>query len=266
MKPAAVLAVAASLILPGVAAAQSRIVSLDQCADQYVLALADPGDIAGLSPRADDPDSFLREAGARQRRVRPTLEAVLAARPDAVVRYWGGDPRLLAALERRGVRVIQIDDAQDFPGVTTGIRSVAAALGQPGRGADLIAGMSRRLASSRDAWRGEPATYLTTAGWTSGPGTLIDAMMRAAGLTNASDGAAFGSLSIERLVLDPPRRFVLGFFDSRFADRRAVGRHPSVRRRTATRTIAALPGSMLGCPAWFTADGTQQIARAAPGR
>ncbi|WP_262422199.1 hypothetical protein [Brevundimonas denitrificans] len=37
-----------------------RILSLDQCADQFALALGGPEDRLFLSPRADDPDSHLR--------------------------------------------------------------------------------------------------------------------------------------------------------------------------------------------------------------
>lgn len=264
MKPWAWAAMAvAGLAVP--AWAEPRVVSLDQCADQYVLALADRNDIAGVSPRADDGDSWLRSQSERTRRIRPTLEAVTAANPEVVVRYWGGDARLTTTLERRGVRVIQIEDATDFEGVRRNIRRVSVALEQPGRGADLIAGMDRNLMQSRDAWSGEPALYLTAGGWTTGAGTLVDAMMRAAGLANGWDGPAFAPVSIEQLILKPPRRYVLGFFDAVRADRRGAGRHPSIRRRAALRTVVSLSGSMLGCPAWFVADGSRRIARAAHG-
>ncbi len=262
MKAAAAL-IAAAVLAAGPVVAGPRVVSLDQCADQYVLALSAHDDIAGVSPRADDPDSWLRAQVRDAPRVRPTLEAVTAARPQIVVRYWGGDPRLVSALERRGVRVVQIQDVQDFVGVRANIETVAAALGREGRGHDLIAGMNRNLTQSRDAWQGEDALYLTSAGWTTGPGSLIDAMMRAAGLSNARQGPAFAPVSVERLILQPPRRYVLGFFDAVRADRRGVGRHPSVRSRTATRSVVSLPGAMLGCPAWFVADGSRRIARAA---
>lgn len=252
------------LALP--AQAGPRVVSLDQCADQYVLALADRSDIAGISPRADDADSWLRSQAVSAPRIRPTLEAVSAASPDVVIRYWGGDARLLAALERRGTRVIQIDDATTFDGVRANILRISGALEQPGRGADLVASMNRNLAQSRGAWNGEPALYLTAAGWTAGRGTLIDSMMRAAGLNNAWGGSSFAPVSVEQLILRPPRQYVLGFFDAVRSDRRGAGRHPSIRRRTAYRTIVSWPGAMLGCPAWFAADGSRSLARAAPRR
>ena len=40
---------------PAMAEAPRRVVSFNQCGDQLVLALADPGQIAGLSPYAADP-------------------------------------------------------------------------------------------------------------------------------------------------------------------------------------------------------------------
>src|SRR6185503_14955109 len=99
------------LALAGASAAGPRVASLDQCADQYVLALAPRSDIAGLSYRAVAPDSYLR-AEARGLPLRRTdLESILAARPQLVVREWGGDAGLVRGLERRGVRVVGIDDA-----------------------------------------------------------------------------------------------------------------------------------------------------------
>jgi hypothetical protein len=55
--------------------------ALDQCADQYVLALAPDAELA-LSPRADDPDAWLRREAAGHRRLRPTLEAAVGFKPD----------------------------------------------------------------------------------------------------------------------------------------------------------------------------------------
>jgi len=260
------LAILGALVLslvPIRASATPRVMSLDQCADQYVLALADPDDIVAVSPRADDADSWLASQARAVPRSRATLEAIAARQPEVVVRYWGGNPRLVAALARRNIRVVQIDDATDFDGIRSNIRRVSEALGQPGRGADLIAGMDRNLAQSRDAWNGEPVQYLTAAGWTAGPGTLIDAMIRAAGLSNNATAPGFAPVSVEHLILQPPRRYVLGFFDALRSDRRGAGRHPSVRRRTTYQTVVALPGSMLGCPAWFVADGSRSLARAA---
>lgn len=232
-----------------------RVMSLDQCGDQYALALA-PGAELALSPRSDDPDSWMRDAARSHRRVRPTLEAAIGFQPDVVVRYWGGDARLLARLEASGVQVVTISDATDFEGVRVNIRTVAEALGAPARGNTLIAGMDSRLRQAAPA-PGAPrrsALYLTAGGFTAGRGTLVDAILGAAGLTNLAGVPGFAPVSVERLVLWRPARFVLGFFDQSRGDWRGPGRHPAVRRAVEGRVAARLPAASLTCPAWFAAD------------
>jgi iron complex transport system substrate-binding protein len=237
-----------------------RVMSLDQCADQYVLALVPEGELA-LSPRADDPDSWMRDAAAGRARIRPTLEAAVGFQPDVVVRYWGGEPRLLAALEGRGVRVVTIQDATDLDQVRDVIRTVSAGLEQPERGRAMIARMDRRLGGIEPLSRGL-ALYLTAGGFTAGPGTLIGAILGAAGYANLATAPGFSAVSVERIALFPPTRFVLGFFDQIRADWRGPGRHPVVRRAAQGRTAARLPAAALSCPAWFAADAAAILADA----
>lgn len=248
---------------PGLAeAGPLRVMSLDQCADQYVLALAPEAELA-LSPRADDPDAWLREAARGRARVRPTLEAAIGFRPDVVVRYWGGEPRLLAALERRGTRVLTIEDATDMAGVRANLRKVSTGLGQAKRGDALIQHMDRRLAQAAGAGRGREAVYVTPGGYTSGSGTLIDAMLTAAGFRNGTRASGFQPLGVEQIALQAPALFVRGFFNLWRSDWRGPGRHPVVSRAARGRTVTDLPPAALGCPAWFAADASAQLADAA---
>lgn len=237
-----------------------RILSLDQCADQYALALARPDDRLFLSPRADDPDSHLREAARGHTQVRPTLEAALIARPDVVIRYWGGEPRLLAALERRGVRVATIEDAADFDGVRGNVRRVAAVLDRGPEGEALVARMDAGLARASAAGASGTALYLTPGGFTAGDQTLVGAVMRAAGLVPSSESPWFAPLSVERILLEPPARFVLAFYEQVRSDWRGAGRHPALGRLVGRRTVTRLPGSLMGCPAWFAAEAAERLA------
>ncbi len=244
------------------------ILSLDQCADQYVLAMARPGDRLVLSPRADDEDSAMRDAARGHRQARAGLEAAVMGRPDLVVRSWGGDPALMRALARRGVPVIGIGDARDMAEVEALVRRVAEELGRPDAAEPLTRQMAEDLAaaratSERAQARGpgeRSALYLTAGGFTAGPGTLIDAMMRAAGLSNAAPAPGFGPVSVEGLVMAPPARFVLGFFDSVRRDRRGSGRHPALERRMTERPAVSVPASELSCPTWFAARAARRMA------
>lgn len=259
-----VAALLAGLAFAGEAAAAPTVMSLDSCADQYVLALSPREAILGLSARADDRDSYMRASAHGLPVRRATTESVLAANPDVVVRYWGGDARLESALRRRGVRVVKISDATDFDTVRSNVREVAAALGDPAQGERLVAGMDAKLGRSKGAWGGAPALYLTPSGFTTGPGSLVDAMLRAAGMTNLATGSTWKPIPLERLVTAPPRAFVLGFFDvfATAMQRWGPGRHAALKSRLPGRTVASLPSSILGCPAWFAADGPEALAMA----
>jgi iron complex transport system substrate-binding protein len=263
----AVLLLGGLMGLAGVAPTRAhaqRVMSLDSCADQYVLALAPRETIVGLSPRAAAPDSFLRASAAGLPRRRATIESVLGARPEVVVRQWGGDARLTAAMTRRGIRTIGLDDVSDFDGVRANVRKVALALNRQAAGEALLADMDGGLARAAGAGRGRRALYLTPGGYTAGPSTMIDAMLRAAGFANASTQPYFSPAPLEQLVLAPPKAVVLGFFDltRAGADRWGPGRHAALRKATQGRVIASLPGAMLGCSAWFAADGALALAEA----
>ena len=260
------LAVALTAMASGAVAAP-RVLSLDQCADQYVIALSPRAAIVGVSMRAGVPDSYLHRQAAGLPRRRASAESVLAAQPNVVVRYWGGDALLSRTLTRRGVTVVDLTDQGGFDGVRQNIRGVAAALGERARGEQLIADMDGKLAASAGAWKSAPAMYLTPAGFSTGPGTLIDAMLRGAGLENHTTTPGYSAASMERLVIDPPVRLVLGFFDAYGLSQQlwAPGRRTYVRQLTARRQLASLPGAVLDCPAWFAADGVRSIAKAGAG-
>ncbi|MFI4934617.1 MAG: ABC transporter substrate-binding protein [Caulobacterales bacterium] len=241
-----------------------RVFSLDQCADEYVLALSQRSDIVGLSTRARNHDSYLRDAAAGIPLRRATTESALAARPDVVVRQWGGDARLAQALQRRRIQVVQIDDAADFAGVRANVRKVASALGQARAGEALIQRMDGELAESAGAWKGRAALYVTPGAETAGPGTLIDAMLTAAGFTNFARTPGFTSVSLERLIADPPPAMVLGFFQDLAAGTQhwTIAGNGRFRALAKQRAVALLPGRVLDCPAWFAADGAAALAAA----
>ena len=259
----ALFAVSVVLASASGAGAAPRIVSLDQCADQYVLALSPREEIVSLSPRASAFDSYMRAAAKGLPELRPSAEAVLAERPTVVVRSWGGGMGVSALLKRRGVQVAQIAEADDFPTIRANIQLVSAALGQPRKGEALVAGLDDDLAVAKGAWGDRRGLYLTSGGFTAGRGTLIDAMMRAAGMRNAAARAGFGDVRLERLVLNPPKMLVLGFFEPQGGSRWAPGRNGAVQRLIAGRRTIRLPAALLGCPSWFSAKAARLLAEAA---
>lgn len=261
------LAAAAVVLLAlsaGPAAAGSRVAALDQCADQYVMAMVPRAEIVGVTPRADDDDAWLRRQARGLPVRRPTLESMLAARPTVVVRYWGGDPRLMRSLERRGVKVVQIGEATEFAALRADVLRIARELGHPEAGRRLVTKMDADLTASKGAWKGRPALYATPSGFTAGSGTLTDAVLRAAGLTNAASAPGFSAVSLERLVFNPPELIVRAFYEAVRSDRRGPGRSRIMARVSRGRVAADLPGALITCPAWFATEASRRLAERAP--
>ncbi len=241
-----------------------RIVSLDYCADQFVLGLADRERILALSPDAGEDFSYLRAEAAGLPTVRPRSEDVLALQPDLVVRNYGGGPRAPAFFERAGVPVLQIDFAPDIEAVRDRIRQAAAALEVPDRGAALIAEMDARLARARAAAPDAEALYLAQAGVAAGSGTFVDHLIAAAGLANFSDDSGWRSIPLERLVYETPDVYAVPVFER--TNHNMVWtpfRHPVAARRVQAGPTLSVDGATTSCGAWFLADAVESLAAGA---
>ena len=138
----------AALPLPAAEAKPARILSLDFCADQFVLQLADRDRILALSPDSERAFSYLRDAARGLPQVRPTAEEVLLRKPDLVVRSYGGGPNAGAFFARAGLPVLQLGWSGDLESMKHTLREVAAGLGEPERGARLVEEIDARLARS----------------------------------------------------------------------------------------------------------------------
>ena len=270
---AAATSVAAALGGPAAGAERPRIVSLDYCADQYVLALADPDQILGVSTGPNDSWSALRDRARGAPRVRDAAEDVVALEPDLIVRAYGGGPRALAFYDRLGLPVHDIGYPADFDQIRAAIRRTAAAIGQVERGEALIVEMDARLTQA-GAPRSGPAPqalYVTPGGVTSGSGTLIHQVLEAARVNNlAARSGASGwlDLPLETLILAPPELVVTGFFNmpDEQIDPWSATRHPVLRRRLGAVEAVHLDGAHLACATWLLADAALAVRHASDRR
>lgn len=260
-----VCALAFALALPA-SASPRRIVSLDYCADQFVLALADRDQIAALSRGSQRDDSYFRERAGGIRQTRGTLEEVLALRPDLVVRNWGGPWDAEHVYARFDVPVLQVGDTPDFASARADLLDAAQTLGHRERGAALARDLDLRLArlqATAPALR-QPVMYLSGGGAVAGRGTMMDSIITAAGGRNIRTDASWTVLPLERLIETPPALIALGFFDSG-RDRVnawSPSRHPALRRALAQARTVRLPPATISCEAWYAIDAAERIAAA----
>jgi iron complex transport system substrate-binding protein len=240
-----------------------RIVSLDFCADQFVLKLADRDNIVGLSPDATRDFSYLADQAAGLPQVRPTGEEILALRPDLIVRSYGGDPKAVAFFERAGIKVHQIGWGDDFEAVRRNVQQAADALGQSARGTAVVAEFDQRLANLKPANK-VSTLYVTAGGITTGSGSMIDLMMTTAGLTNFQSQRGWGALPLERLAHERPQLIAAAFFNDGALTREywSSARHPLIANALADLPIAQLRGATTACGGWFVMDGVEALAKA----
>ncbi len=248
-------------------AAPERVLSLDHCADQYVLALAGRERVAALSPRATDAYAYYAERAQGLPQKAPKAENILMAAPDLVVRFWGGAPYTAAMLERAGIPTVKLAYATDLATTRANLRKAGAALGNRAKARRMIARMDRRLARihARRLPKGErpDAVYITPSGTTAGAGTFIDRVLSHAGLKNmaaARGRAGWYPLDLERLALNPPDVIVTGFFDSTARSNSwSIARHSFVRGLFDRVPVIRIPGRLLTCQAWYAVEAMARI-------
>jgi len=192
-----------------------HVVSFNVCADQLVVALADPAQIAALSPHAtNEVLSTVTEKARAFPRTGWTAESVVPFEPDLVLMgySWDRSPTL-QMMRALGLRLAPIGLVDDFDGGLAQIHDVAALLGRPERGEALtadIAAARRRLANARQP---TPSTALLVAqgGYTVGPTSLAAALMKEAGLmppAGAPSGYG-GYVPLEKLMTLRPDYLVM---------------------------------------------------------
>jgi len=230
-----------------------RIASFNVCADQLVVALADPDQIAGLSPYAADPAlSVVAEAARAFPRLDWQAEATIALQPDLVLigpNDRSASRRILAA---QGLRVVEVGFVADLEAARNQIREVAALLGHPDRGdvllAKLDAARARLAAHDRLAAHAQlphrTALVIERGGYMQGPSSLVAALLAEAGLKpppGAPSGYG-GFVPLEKLLLLKPDLIFLKDPPHEAADQGAVYlTHPALRALYPPERRIALP-------------------------
>ena len=185
-----------------------RIVSINLCADQLVLALADREQIAGLTRNATDAEMSGEAAAARGLPLLSnSAEQILAIEPDLIVGMPASRSAALAALPQQDYPLLDLDTANTLEEIHTSIRQTATAVGHPERGTALIARMQSELAGLPKPGEGRVAAYYQRRGYMTGTGTLIDELMTRVGLVNLAGKLgkpSLSQLSLEEMVAAQP--------------------------------------------------------------
>lgn len=195
---------------PPAAGPVARVVSLAPSITEIVYALGAEARLVGVCAQCNYPD-----AAARLPRVGgylvPSVEAVVAARPDLVIAVPSpGNRDAVGAVERAGLRVLIVHD-RVLADLWDTIRAVASALDVAAAGEALAADVRRRLDAVRARVAGLPVRrVLLVVGHAplvvAGGGTLQDELVTLAGGVNvaAAAGQAWPTIALELVVATAP--------------------------------------------------------------
>jgi iron complex transport system substrate-binding protein len=215
-----------------------RIVSLNLCTDQLLMALVQPARIASISWLSrTEGDPVLLPLAQRLPVNRGSAEEVLALRPDLVIAGRFTTATTRALLRKVGVPLLEVDSASDWEGVRRITRTVAAAVGEAEQGEELVRQMDADLA--RLAQR-QPAVPYRAIGWSGaaddvpGRDTMFNTILETAGALNLGAREGAGSFDLEQVLLARPQVLLRGA---------AYGNKPALRNELARhRVLGALPG------------------------
>lgn len=268
---ALILAAPAALAAP-----PERVVSVNLCTDQIALLLAAPGQLVSVSHWASAPAaSNLPEAAAALPANHGTAEEVFLLAPDLVLAGEFTNPATLAMLERLGLRTETLPIARRLEDIPRTIRRVGALLGREAAAERLVDGFEAALAAEAARAEGLPpdaAAYHYANGWTSGDGTLADAVLAAAGLENAATAlgvAGSAHLPLEVLVMARPFLVRTAPIGGEAPGRAyETGRHPALARLAESGRAARIADRWQVCGTPFVTEAVRALVdarRALPG-
>ncbi|MBX9590194.1 MAG: ABC transporter substrate-binding protein [Hyphomonadaceae bacterium] len=259
---------------PAAAQAQSqgrpaRIVSLDLCTDQLLVALVGRERIAAVTHLAADPAVSADPGKAKGIPItHGAAEDVLRYDPDLVLAGPFGVTATVGLLRRLQRNVVTVPLPSDLDGVRAAMRAVAAAVGEHAKGEAMVAAFDRRLARLAPPAAGmrPSAIIYQVGGSVSGPGSLAEATLAAAGFRNKAADYRLTrgeQVPLELLVATPPDLLVLSSAVDEYRTALADNlRHPVLRRLRQRHASLELPWQLWLCGTLHTAEAIERLAEA----
>lgn len=255
--------------------APRRVVSFNLCADQLLLALADPGQIAGLSPYAVNPVlSVMTDKAAPFRRLDWDAESVVNLAPDLVLGGPSHRP-IHAMLSAMGIRVVDVDLIRNLADARRQAIELGQLLGHPERGEALARQLEQAEARLVAVAVKPPLTALVIQreGYREGPASLVSGMLSIAGLQppghSTSGAGGFkaaeqgGFTSLEHLLTDGPDVLVLQDPPREAQDQGALFiTHPALLARYGANRRIDLPERYTLCGGPPLLQGLDYLAKA----
>ena len=182
-----------------------RVVSLNLCADAYLMAFAKPEQILGLTQQSSDPtlSAFVVEAsnfpvsGGR-------MANILEQQPDIIIINNYSPPPNKALMDRLGIKIVKLDAANSYQSARTEILQLGKAIHRLETAKAYLAQLDKELEDARHT----ELTYMPSIinyqrrGIVVGETHILDDIIQLAGAQNLGrdTGRTIGPMSLENLI------------------------------------------------------------------
>lgn len=231
-----------------------RIVSINVCTDQLLMLLVSRSRVAAVTDYAANPAmSAFADKGEGLPVTHGSAEHVILLKPDLVLAGTFSNRTTVHLLKRLGMKVVLLSPASNFEDIYANIRTIGAAVGEERRAKELIRQMKDGLADapSRSTLSKPVAAPFYTNSYSSGKGTLVDAVLSQSGFSSLGAKTGFSGtrkIGLEMLIMSKPDALILGH--RRFpGDALAyeVFQHPALQRMKNLHPTASIADALTVC-------------------
>jgi len=230
-----------------------RVVSLNLCTDEMLLALGDREQIASLSFLIRDPSISIMVDQAQGLPVNDgRAESILFDGADLVLTGTFGQYNQAALLKAQGLKVMTLGPWTSLAEGHEQIRVVARTLGHPERGEALLAEIDAALRRTKDIAAGEPTILVyDRGGWVSAANSPMNELLVHMGFRPHHEalGMPYGGVArLEAIVTAPPDYLLVDEDAGSAVDNgTALFSHPALMNAVPLARRLVVPGKLTIC-------------------
>lgn len=247
-----------------------RICSLSVAGDELLALLVPNNRVVCASTFVDDPEisNVAGKIPARVPRLTARIEPVLNSRPDLVLLAPWNEAGFARLLEKTGIRIYTLEEANTFPEIRRSVLAMAEVLGAVPQAQALVAQFDSKLADIDRRLTGivfKPRVLAFSHLVVAGKGTTVDALIQRAGGRNAVAEIGLNGhqqLSLERIIALDPDWLLLGF-DPGVSKDKVLEAYPLLQKTRAAREgrVLVMAPKRLTTVTPFLAEGVLELAR-----
>lgn len=242
-----------------------RVASINLCADQLLLEIADPAQILSVTNLSHDPAASIHIDKANNYPANNGIvEEILPLQPDIVLAGTFTSRYTLKLLRATGIRIEIVPISNSMNELISTIEQVSIWLQQEARANVIIETMKQQLASLPQPTKPLPrAAVYDPRGYTVGRSTLRGEMLALAGWRNVAVDkgiTSYGTLPLETILkLDPDVIVKSPYSEGTWSRAQALNSHPALRLGGLKAGVINIPSSQTICGGPWSTDVIHQL-------